>query len=93
MEETAWQFEPEALVGIYRWIHPKKGDTYMRYCFSGKAIKHYPDSPLDTDIHQAIWLDYEQIKARQADCRSELVLACFDDYLAGQRYSLDILHN
>lgn len=29
-EETAWQFEPTALIGIYRWQVPNDGDTYTR---------------------------------------------------------------
>lgn len=92
-EETAWQFTPEHLVGIYRWIHPLKGDTYIRYCFSGQATQHDPTQALDDDIHQALWLTYEQIEARYTDLRSPLVLECFLDYMAGHRYPLDILHN
>lgn len=92
-EETAWQFTPEHLTGIYRWIHPLKGDTYIRYCFSGQATQHDPNQPLDDDIHRALWLTYEQIEARYTDLRSPLVLQCFQDYMAGHRYPLDILHN
>lgn len=92
-EETAWLFHPESLIGIYRWIHPTKGDTYMRYTFSGNVDDHRPEQPLDTDIHQALWLTIDEIEARQADLRSALVLDCFHDYLNGRRYPLDILRN
>jgi hypothetical protein len=34
-----------------------------------------------------------QLKARLRDHRSPLVLQCFEDYLAGHRYSLDLLRN
>lgn len=92
-EETAWQFEPEALVGIYRWIHPVKGDTYIRYCFCGHVTQHDPEQELDGDIHRALWLTLDEIKSRQTAHRSPLVLSCFEDYLAGHRYSLDLLRN
>ena len=92
-EETAWQFKPDALVGIYRWVHPIKGDTYIRYCFSGTVAQHDPEQELDGDIHRALWLTMDQLKARLDDHRSPLVLQCFEDYLAGHRYSLDLLRN
>jgi len=92
-EETAWQFEPTSLIGIYRWQHPENNDTYIRYCFTGNAIAHDPNQALDDDIHQALWLNEQQFMARQADFRSPLVLDCLNDYLAGQRYPLTLLHN
>ena len=92
-EETAWLFHPEALIGIYRWVHPIKGETYIRYTFSGSVSDHRPEQPLDTDISQALWLSIDEIKARQADLRSTLVMDCFNDYLAGHRFPLTILRN
>lgn len=92
-EETAWTFQPEALVGIYRWVTPKTAETFFRYCFVGKVKDHAAEQPLDADIHQALWLSYNEIMQRKSDFRSPLVKDCLDDYLAGKRYSLDILRN
>ncbi|RKZ77844.1 MAG: NUDIX hydrolase [Gammaproteobacteria bacterium] len=92
-EETAWQFKPTALVGIYRWQHPVNNNTYMRFCFTGNAIQFDPEQTLDDDIHQAFWLNQKQMMRRQAEFRSPLVLDCFNDYLAGHRYPLDLLRN
>lgn len=92
-EETAWQFNPTALTGIYRWQHPKDGETYMRFCFTGDAIQHDPQQMLDEDIHQAIWLTKQEFIARQDAFRSPLVLDCVNDYLAGYRYPLTLLKN
>lgn len=92
-EETAWQFKPTDLVGIYRWQHPVNNDTYIRYCFTGKAIQHDPNQLLDDDIHQALWLTQQQIMARQSDFRSPLVLDCLTDYFAGHHYPLTLLKN
>lgn len=92
-EETAWQFQPTAIVGIYRWQHPKNGETYMRYCFTGDVTQHDPTQALDADIHQAVWLTKQEFLTRQDSFRSPLVLDCFNDYLAGHRYPLTLLKN
>ena len=92
-EETAWHFVPEALVGIYRWQHPVKQDTYMRFCFCGNVTEHFAGQALDSDINQTLWLDRDQITLRQADFRSPLVWQCFEDYWSGHRYPLQLLHN
>jgi len=91
-EETAWQFEPEHLVGIYRW-QAAQGETYIRYCFCGEVSQHNKDQALDPDIHQALWLSHSAFLDRQSDIRSPLVADCLSDYLVGQRYPLTLLHN
>lgn len=92
-EETAWQFEPSALIGVYRWQHPNSGETYMRFCFTGEAVQHNPQQALDADIHQALWLNLDELLVRQAKFRGPLVLECLNDYLAGNRYPLTLLKN
>jgi 8-oxo-dGTP pyrophosphatase MutT (NUDIX family) len=92
-EETAYSFKPESLVGIYRWIHEKSGETYMRFCFTGSLISHDPNQDLDEDIHQALWLNYNEFILRKAEIRSPLVMDCFNDYRAGHRYPLTLLKN
>lgn len=92
-EETAWQFTPTALVGIYRWLHEENGNTYMRYCFSGDLGEHDPIQDLDPDIHAAVWLSEDELLSRKDEFRSPLVLDCFNDYLRGERYPLTLLHN
>lgn len=91
-EETAWLFKPTALVGVYRWI-ADSDETYMRFCFAGKALSHTKEQSLDPDIHQAVWLTADQIRARSAELRSPLVLDCLEDYIIGRRYPLNLLVN
>lgn len=91
-EETAWQFSPQYLVGIYQW-RADNNDTYIRYCFTGDLISHNPTQALDPDIHQTIWLDLDTFLARKSHLRSPLVMDCIEDYLAGERHSLSLLHN
>lgn len=90
-EETACRFEPEAVVGTYLWRVPDSGLTYLRTAFCGTAGEPDPAVRLDSGIERAVWLDRDEIVARQAQWRSPLVLRCVDDYLAGRRYPLDLL--
>lgn len=89
LEETAWILEPQALVGVYRWVHPDSNETFLRSAFCGQARPGPADATLDPDIHQVHWLTPEQIHAWP--WRSPLVGRCLQDYLAGRRYALDLL--
>ena len=90
LEETAHDFVPQELVGIYHYRAPATGVVYMRFCFHGPTERHYPDRALDTDILRTLWLDREALQKYPS--RSPLVERCLDDYLGGQRWPLDILH-
>ena len=91
LEETAHRFEPEALLGVYRWRHPSKDRTYLRFAFIGKTTGHDPDRKLDSGIRRALWLTPEEITARLDRLRSPLVMRCLEDYQAGRRYPLDLI--
>jgi ADP-ribose pyrophosphatase YjhB (NUDIX family) len=91
LEETAWHFLPEALLGVYRWPHPTKSMTYLRFAFIGRVLRHEPGRSLDHGIARALWLTPEEIRTERARHRSPQVERCLDDYLAGQRYPLDLL--
>lgn len=90
LEETAWTFTPDALVGIYRWQNPDNQATYLRLCFSGACDRHDPSRALDDGIIAAVWLSRAELAA-STRLRSPLVLRCIDDYLAGIRYPLSLL--
>ncbi len=91
LEETAWHIEPEALLGIYRWPHPDKPVTYLRFAFSARALREEPERELDHGCLRALWLTPAEIRAERARLRSPQVERCLDDYLAGQRFPLDLL--
>jgi ADP-ribose pyrophosphatase YjhB (NUDIX family) len=93
LEETAWQVEPTAVVGLYRRIEPSTGITTLRVCFSARAVAHAPARPLDEGIVRALWLTRDELAACAERHRTELVLRCLDDYLAGARYPLALLAN
>jgi ADP-ribose pyrophosphatase YjhB (NUDIX family) len=90
-EETARSFIPEALVGLYRWVHPRKGLTFLRATFCGQTGRADSGSELDPDIIDTHWMSREELAARPESLRSPLVLRGIDDYLAGRRYPLSLL--
>jgi len=91
LEETAWTFQPEALVGIYFWEQPEKHRSFLRVTFCGQAISHDPSRRLDRGIERALWLTRDEVVAQSTRLRSPMVLQCIDDYLAGRRYPVELL--
>jgi 8-oxo-dGTP pyrophosphatase MutT (NUDIX family) len=90
LEETAWNFNPEALLGIYQWRSPR-GHTTLRIAFTGSVHNHDASRALDPPIVTTHWLTREDIAVQAGRLRTPLVLRCIDDYLAGRRLPLDAL--
>jgi len=90
-EETAWVFEPQALVGLYRWRNDASNDTFLRATFCGDCTWHHRAQPLDDGIIAVHWMGLDEIHARTADLRSPLVLRSLEDYTAGKHYPLELL--
>lgn len=89
LEETAWRFEPQAVVGVYVWRPPHAARTFLRVAFSGELHDHDPGRPLDRGILRTRWLTREQLHGPRL--RSPLVTQCLDDYLAGARHPLSLI--
>lgn len=92
-EETAWDFDPTHLIGVYRWQRAPGAVTYLRFCFTGRALRHDSTRKLDTGIVRAEWFSRQEIAAMRSRLRSPLVEQCIDDYAAGLRYPLTLLHD
>lgn len=100
LEETTHVFSPSALVGVYmsRVQHPP-GDTleseqitYLRFAFCGELGAVQAGRQLDAGIVRTLWLSPDEIRASASRHRSPLLLRCMEDYLAGQRYPLALIH-
>jgi ADP-ribose pyrophosphatase YjhB (NUDIX family) len=100
LEETAYLFRPTALLGVYmsRQQRPA-GDsktpndiTYLRFAFCGELGALQAGRKLDTGIVRTVWLTADEIRACTPRHRSPQVVRCLDDYLAGARYPLDLMH-
>ncbi|MET0282198.1 MAG: NUDIX hydrolase [Steroidobacteraceae bacterium] len=92
LEETAWQFTPRQLLGVYQWRQAQSGQSFLRMAIIGDVTGHDPARSLDTGIVAAHWMDRDALLAQPQRLRSPLVMRCIDDYLAGQRHSLSALH-
>jgi 8-oxo-dGTP pyrophosphatase MutT (NUDIX family) len=93
LEETAWHFKPEALVGVYFWEQPDKQRTFMRFAFTGRVTDHDSTRRLDRGIERAVWMSHDDIVARTSRLRSPMVMRCIEDYIAGQRYPMDLVRD
>jgi 8-oxo-dGTP pyrophosphatase MutT (NUDIX family) len=95
LEETAHEFMPTALVGMYmsRYYSRSRGAdvTYLRFTFCGQAGRVL-DQPLDDGILRTMWMTRDEIAATSEQHRSPIVLQCVDDYLAGNRTPLHLLY-
>ena len=95
LEETAHEFTPDALVGVYmsRYLSTRTGEdvTYLRFAFSGKVGRVH-ERPLDVGILRAVWMSYDDVAACRDMHRSPLVMQCIDDYCSGKRSALSLLY-
>ena len=100
LEETAHDFTPTALVGVYlsryQGHDPVRGRdrdlTFLRFTFCGTLGDFHPDRVLDTPIERTLWLTPEEIRASTSRHRSPMVLRSLEDYLDGHRFPLDTIY-
>ena len=96
LEETGRVFKPDALLGVYlsRFVRPATGEdvTYLRFAYSGTVGEPQPGRALDEPIVRTLWLTADEIRACPERHRSPLLLRCLEDYLAGQRFPLTLVH-
>ncbi|MBX9903039.1 MAG: NUDIX hydrolase [Burkholderiales bacterium] len=93
LEESAWRFTPSALIGVYQYHQAASGTTYLRFAFAGELSDHDAGRTLDTGILRALWMPVAEIRSCRAKHRSPLLMQCVDDYLAGRRHPLEVLHH
>lgn len=95
LEETARDFRPDAVLGLYlsRFQRPLTGEdvTYLRIAYRGTVGEPLPGRSLDEGIVRTLWLTPDEIRARRAEHRSPLVMRCIDDHLAGRCYPLAVI--
>lgn len=100
LEETAYQFKPTALLGIYlsRFTKPAFGSepeediTYLRFAFTGELGDFDPSRQLDSGIVRTLWMSLAEMQASHERHRSRLLLRCAEDCLKGQRFPLESIY-
>ena len=93
LEESAWQFIPTALVGMYQWMRPQGDITYLRFAFAGTLGEFDEKRKLDTGILRTVWMTPEEIRSTQDRHRSPLIWQCVQDHLSGRRFPLDLIRH
>jgi len=96
LEETAWEVELTALIGVYQWQVPAgeqhAGEEYLRIAFAARPLVHHPQRPLDSGILKALWLSPEELQREHARHRSPLVWRIVADWRSGAHAPLALLH-
>jgi ADP-ribose pyrophosphatase YjhB (NUDIX family) len=90
LEETAWHFIPEWLLGVYLWRGPR-GHSTLRFAFIGAAQGFDALRRLDAPVVATHWYTRQQVQRRASRLRTPLVMRCIDDYLSGRRLPLAAL--
>ena len=93
LEETAYDFQPTALVGVYTLPIAGSDLTYLRFAFAGELGEHDEGRVLDEGILRAVWMTPDEIRATIERHRSPLIWQCVSDYLAGRRFPLDLVRH
>lgn len=93
LEESAHDFVPTCLVGVYQWPRPQRDISYLRFAFGGEATEVADARNLDAGILRALWLSADELRACVAQHRSPLVMQCVEDWLAGRRFGLDLVRH
>ena len=93
LEETAFAFQPTALVGIYlsRFERAATSEdiTYLRFAYCGELGDFDAQRQLDTGIVRTLWMTPEELRASVGRHRSPMVLRCIEDHLSGKRFALE----
>jgi len=90
LEETAWRFVPESLLGLYLWRSPR-GQSTLRVAFTGAVEAFDQRRALDPPVLATHWLSRAELAARATQLRTPLVMQCVDDYLSGRRLPLEAI--
>lgn len=91
LEETAWRVEITDYLGLYICQYQLGGAVYLRHAFAAKPLGHDPVMRLDKGVLEALWLTADEIKAREAEHLSPMVMQCVLDHRAGKRLPLDAI--
>ncbi len=89
LEETAWQVKIDHLIEFAQWTSPNSDTHFLRACFAGTAIKHFPGQKLDDGIIRALWMSRDEVEQNSHRLRSPLVLEHIDHYIAGKKFDLN----
>lgn len=82
LEETGLSLTPDYISGIYYFHRPELNLYFLRFCFVIELTQCISSKPQDDEIIATHWLSLDEIKQRQTQLRSSMVLECIEDYLS-----------
>jgi len=104
LEETGLVLSPQYCSGIYYYYRDELSLYFLRFCFVielNAELKNVLRSqhevngkgelnciPQDEEIIKTHWFTLQEIKSRQSQLRSPMVLECIEDYLKGRKIPL-----
>ena len=88
LEETGWEVEISAFLGIYHYTAEKSGICYVRHAFIGKTLLHRKDYKLDEDIIDTCWMSLNKAETLSKHMRSPLVLKTLYDFKERNHYPI-----
>jgi len=91
LEETGWDIEPTALLGVYEFEPPELGYGFLRFAYLARPVTHHAERKLDPGIERTVWLTPEELRRESARHRSPMVLRCVEDALAGRQHPLSLV--
>lgn len=91
LEETGYQVRATAVVGIGLFTAPG-GAVYHRTTFVCELEQDIAGGPQDPDIIARHWLTLDEIRRRQNELRSPLVLKAIEQFEDGHCYPLSMLY-
>ncbi len=93
LEEAGCKIEVAELLGVYLWIQPQTRQQFLRIVYAAKLLAQDTKSQLDDGIYAVHWYSIADLRHRQKDLRTPVVLRCVEDYMAGTRQSGAFLAN
>ena len=91
LEETGWDLEPTALLGVYAHRPDDLAYDFLRFAFIATALRHQSGRLLDPGIVCAVWLTRDELRRESARHRSPMVLRCVEDFLSDQQHPLSVV--
>ena len=91
LEETGWDVEPTALLGVYEYQPGDLDYGFLRFAYLARPVRHHTERPLDPGIARALWLTPDELRRERARHRSPMVERCLDDALAGRSHPLALV--
>ena len=89
-EETGYRVRLLSIVGVYYMRFPDTSSVNIT--FTAELVDEKQEPITENDIVEVLWMPVDEFKARRSEWRRGSTIPSFDDYFAGKRHPLDLLH-